>query len=106
MEKTEKTDKTDVRFMRRVDALGRVVIPKALRDALDVQPGQPAEMYVRDGCLVVQGWTPGCIFCGETRDLTTHRGKPVCAHCEENLRHRAGAPASAGRQRLREARGA
>ncbi len=89
--------------MRRVDALGRVVIPKALRDALDVQPGQPAEMYVRDGCLVVQGWAPGCVFCGETHDLSTHRGKPVCARCGENLRDLAGETATSrsARQRLR-----
>ncbi len=98
-------EKTNARFMRRVDALGRVVIPKALRDALDVQPGQAAEMYVREGCLVVQSWTPGCVFCGETRDLSDHLGKLVCARCGEQLRRRA-APATLHRRSRPEARGA
>ena len=97
-------DKMDGHFMRRVDAMGRVVIPKTLRDALDIQPCHPAEMYVRDGCLVIQGWTPGCIFCNETTDLSDYRGKLVCTRCKGHLRQHAGSPASSDRRRLRAAR--
>jgi AbrB family looped-hinge helix DNA binding protein len=37
-----------------IDAAGRIVVPKPLRDALGVKPGQPLELEVRDGRLEIE----------------------------------------------------
>lgn len=70
---------------RAIDELGRVVIPKELRMAQHIAPGDLLEIYVQGDCIMLQKYEAGCIFCGSTQNLTTHMGKPVCARCREDL---------------------
>ncbi len=37
-----------------IDSAGRLVVPKALRDALGVRPGQELEVVLRDGRLEIE----------------------------------------------------
>jgi AbrB family looped-hinge helix DNA binding protein len=37
-----------------MDSAGRIVIPKALREALDLKPGQPLEIRAGDGRLEIE----------------------------------------------------
>ena len=47
-------------MVRRLDPLGRIVIPKEFRDMLAVQNGDLLEMFLEDGYVIVRKYTPRC----------------------------------------------
>ena len=68
--------------VKRVDALGRLVIPKKLRGEFGISPGTPVEFLVGDGgILVLRKWSPRCALCGNTEGVVPFRGKHVCQAC-------------------------
>lgn len=69
-------------IVRRVDGLGRVVIPIELRKTLGIAPGTPVEMYIGDnGLIILKKYEPGCIICGEMEGLKDYNGKKFCREC-------------------------
>lgn len=40
-------------IIRRIDDLGRLVIPRELRERLNIKPGQPMEIVAIGGVLVI-----------------------------------------------------
>lgn len=73
-------------IIRKMDALGRVVIPGELRRATGLQQGDDVEIYLEDGALVLRKFSPNCIFCGGRESLVTYEGKYICGACLQNLR--------------------
>lgn len=71
---------------RRVDELGRVVLPIELRRALDIQERDLVEVGMEGECIVIQRAAEKCVFCGSDRGLSTFRGRSVCAVCRAALR--------------------
>jgi len=71
--------------VRRVDDLGRVVIPKELRNLLDIKPQDPMEIFVDDEKIVLGKYVPGCIFCTELSDLIEFQGKKICKSCIKKM---------------------
>jgi len=67
--------------VRKVDDLGRVVIPKELRGSLDIKPQDPMEIFVDGKRLVLSKYVPGCIFCPELSDLIEFQGRMICRGC-------------------------
>ena len=72
-------------MIRRVDELGRVVIPKEIRNKLDIQEKDPIEIYVDGSCIVLKKFESNCIFCGNTKDLIEYKGKLICKKCINSL---------------------
>lgn len=68
-------------IVRRVDELGRVVLPVELRRTLDISDRDALEIFVDDERIVLRKYQPDCIFCGSMEDIHQHKGKPVCANC-------------------------
>ena len=73
-------------WIRKVDNLGRVVIPQELRNALEIHGGDQVELRLECDALVLRKFAPGCVFCGEEANLAEFEGKFVCSHCLRNLR--------------------
>lgn len=73
--------------MRRVDVLGRIVLPKELRKMYGLDPGTPMEIFVLDdGTIVLRKYTPGCLLCGQMENLLRHpSGKSICKECVDKL---------------------
>ncbi len=71
-------------IIRRLDILGRIVLPKELRRELDIEHGNQLEMYLDGRQVVLQKYAPACVFCGEdaTQEL---KGRAVCAKCAAEL---------------------
>lgn len=65
-------------IVRRVDELGRVVIPIELRNQFDISEKDPIEIYVDGSTIVLKKFVPNCIFCGSDKDLTQYRDKQIC----------------------------
>ena len=65
-------------IVRRVDELGRVVIPIELRNQFDISEKDPIEI---GSTIVLKKFVPNCIFCGSDKDLTQYRDKQICKKC-------------------------
>lgn len=70
---------------RRVDELGRVVIPNHIRKALELEPKTKVKFEVMGKSVVVSKAYPTCIICGCEKDLTEVKDKYVCADCRKQL---------------------
>lgn len=74
-----------ISLIRRIDSLGRIVIPVEVRRMLDMECGQDVEMVIKDESVILRRFAPGCIFCGKYEDLVSYEGKLVCGDCCRNL---------------------
>lgn len=73
-------------IVRKVDELGRIVIPIELRRNLGIEEKDSLEIYVDDGCVILKKYEPACVFCGETENVRTFHDKTVCRACIEKLK--------------------
>ena len=72
--------------VRKIDNLGRIVLPKELRRTLEINSNDPLEIYVDDGgYIVIKKVVKKCIFCGESNDLITFRDKDLCNEFLNNI---------------------
>ncbi len=69
---------------RSMDKMGRVVIPKHLREILDLGPGTEVEWFVEDKSIILRRRDYSCIFCSETT-AQKYRHQPVCKECQEEI---------------------
>ena len=82
--KTGSTKSTSV--MRKVDQLGRVVIPKELRKNFDIEDNRDLlEIYVEGDKIILKKFTPGCTFCGKEGTLFEFKEKLVCPNCIKEI---------------------
>ena len=72
-------------IVRKVDELGRVVIPIEIRNKFDIAEKDPIEIYVDGSCIILKKYEPNCIFCGNTKNLISYKDKLVCSKCAEKL---------------------
>ncbi len=68
-------------IVRRVDELGRVVIPIELRNKFGIAEKDPIEIYVDGSNIILKKFEPNCIFCGNSKKLVEYNGKLVCDKC-------------------------
>lgn len=72
-------------IIRKVDELGRVVIPIELRNKFDISEKDPIEIYVDGSSIILKKYESNCIFCGNSKNLTTYKDKLVCKKCMEDI---------------------
>ena len=69
-------------MVRRVDELGRVVVPKELRRRVGIVDDKDSfEIFMDGDSIVLRKYQPTCVFCGETEGLSSYSNKNVCAKC-------------------------
>ncbi|WP_066503980.1 AbrB/MazE/SpoVT family DNA-binding domain-containing protein [Abyssisolibacter fermentans] len=73
-------------IVRKVDELGRVVIPIELRRTLDIAVKDALEIYVDGEQIILKKYAPACIFCGQAKDVVQFKGKNICPACLEELK--------------------
>ncbi|MFP3391394.1 AbrB/MazE/SpoVT family DNA-binding domain-containing protein [Brevibacillus sp. SIMBA_040] len=67
--------------VRKVDELGRLVLPKELRDLFDINIKDPLEIYVDDERIILKKYEPACVFCGNALNTLHFKGKLICSTC-------------------------
>ena len=72
-------------IVRKVDELGRIVLPIELRRTLDIAEKDELEIYVDEDSIILKKYEPCCIFCGNSKDVFTFKGKNICPRCMEEL---------------------
>ncbi len=68
-------------IVRKVDELGRVVIPIELRRTLGIDEKDALEIYVDNEKIILKKYEPACVFCGNASDVQNYKGKLVCKEC-------------------------
>lgn len=73
-------------IVRRIDDLGRVVIPKELRRTMFIKEGDPLELFVDGDRIIFRKYQPGCVFCGDTDiKIAGIHEKLVCRSCTSQI---------------------
>lgn len=72
-------------IVRKVDELGRIVLPVELRRTLEISEKDPLEIYVDRDIIMLKKYHPTCVFCDEAADITIFKGRNVCARCVKEL---------------------
>lgn len=72
-------------IVRKVDELGRIVIPMELRKSLGIAEKDALEIYVDGGQIILRKYVPGCVFCGEVNGVVNFKGKMICEKCRKDL---------------------
>lgn len=73
-------------IVRKVDELGRIVLPIELRRTLDIAERDALEIYVEGSTVVLKKYRPTCIFCDSSKDISIFRGKNICPKCLRELK--------------------
>lgn len=70
---------------RKLDELGRIVLPMEIRTKFDINPKDALEIFIEDDKIILKKYQPCCIFCGSTTDNVLFNDKRVCKCCIEKL---------------------
>ena len=73
-------------IVRKVDELGRIVLPIELRRTLDIDVKDPMEIYTDQSTVILKKYEPACIFCGNAKDVETYKDKNICTSCIKELK--------------------
>ena len=72
-------------IVRKIDALGRIVLPIELRKHMEIATGDDIEIFVEGSTIVLEKYSPSCLFCGSKEALIEFCSKNVCKTCREKL---------------------
>lgn len=74
-------------IVRKIDELGRIVLPIELRRTLSLDIKDPLEIFVDDdSTIVLKKYEPACIFCGDARNVISYKGRNVCSNCINDIK--------------------
>lgn len=73
-------------IVRKLDDLGRIVIPKETRKVLGIKEGDSLEVFTEGESIVLKKYQPGCIFCSDVKDLVNFKGKNICKKCLKEIK--------------------
>ena len=77
-------------IVRKIDMLGRIVLPKELRNVYNIQENKTVmEIYTEDDKIILKKYEPCCIFCKEAKGVINFRGKLICKDCLEDIKENA-----------------
>ena len=73
-------------IVRKVDELGRIVLPIELRRTLDVAIKDALEIFVDGNMIMLKKYAPACLFCSDAKDVVIYKGKNICPNCMNELK--------------------
>lgn len=73
-------------IVRRVDELGRIVLPIELRRNFDIGIKDALEIYVDQDAIILKKFSHSCVFCSSCSDIVDFKGKSICADCYAQLK--------------------
>jgi len=74
-------------IVRKIDELGRIVLPIEIRNTMDIKNRDAIEIFVDEDKIILKKYEPSCIFCNNAGNVTYFKGKLICADCLETLKH-------------------
>ncbi len=71
---------------RKIDELGRIVLPIELRRGLDISEKDALEIYVEDEKIILKKYKQACAFCGSEENIVGFKSKFICTDCVGQLK--------------------
>ena len=72
-------------IIRKVDELGRIVIPIEIRNQFSIVEKDPIQIYVENDSIILKKYEANCIFCGNSEDLIEYKNKLICFNCSNSI---------------------
>ena len=72
-------------IVRKVDELGRIVLPIEMRRTLDIAEKDSLEIYVEGESIILRKYQAACVFCDSTKNIVSFKGRNVCTDCIAKL---------------------
>jgi transcriptional pleiotropic regulator of transition state genes len=76
-------------IVRRIDELGRIVLPIELRNKMDIKNKDSIEIFVDEDKIILKKYEPACLFCGTADNVILFKGKLVCRQCLSEMNSQA-----------------
>jgi len=73
-------------IVRKLDELGRIVLPMELRKTLDLKVRDSIEISAEKGVIILKKYSPTCIFCGKDTKISNFKEKNVCQKCLQEIK--------------------
>lgn len=73
-------------IVRKVDELGRIVLPVEMRRTLDIAEKDALEIYVDGDTIILRKYQAACVFCDSVRGVISFKGRNVCSDCIGKLK--------------------
>ena len=73
-------------IIRKVDNLGRVVLPRSFRKSLDLEEQDLVEIIIEGNRMILQKFQPTCVFCGSAEGLVQFQEKNLCRACRQKIK--------------------
>ena len=73
--------------VRKVDELGRIVLPLETRKRLGLEAKDPVEIFVEKDRIILKKYEPACIFCGDVNGVVMYKEKRICKNCLAELKN-------------------
>ena len=73
--------------VKKIDELGRIVLPKNIRIPMGIETGDAVEIFTDGNRIILQKFQSSCIFCGEAEEVVYYNGKRICSACVENIKN-------------------
>ena len=73
-------------IVRKVDELGRIVLPIEMRRTLGISEKDPIEIYTNQDNIVLRKYQDACIFCDSAKNIISFQGKCICSECLNSLK--------------------
>lgn len=70
---------------RKVDELGRVVLPIELRRSLEIEEKTDLEIFTENNAIILRKAGHSCIFCNGVKGLTSFKGSSICSSCMREI---------------------
>ena len=72
--------------VRKIDELGRIVLPIEIRKTLDIQQKDALELFIDEDKIILQKYQPCCIFCENADNVVFFNKKRICESCLEKIK--------------------
>lgn len=73
-------------MVRKVDELGRVVLPIELRRTMGIDIKDAMEIYVDNNKIILQKYQPACLFCDNADNIKHYKDKMICGECIDKIK--------------------
>lgn len=72
--------------VRKIDELGRIVLPISIRQNMDINEKDALEIFTEGDKIILQKYQPSCIFCTNADNVVYYNGKRICTECLEKIK--------------------
>jgi transcriptional pleiotropic regulator of transition state genes len=77
----------DTGMVRKIDDLGRIVVPAETRRLFNIQEGDQLAISIEGDAILIRKLEATCTFCGSTDNVSAFKTKGVCASCRTSINH-------------------